>query len=699
MKKLFLSICFSGAVLYAGAAVARTIAFDNLEEAKSFQQQQTKLPPAEEKLPNPYDPKQVDDFIIDRLQNVTLDILDDKDDPNKSSSMNMQQSDEYIARMQEENKSFFEKIYDRAMKRISEPGSNSRSDQAGSGVRYIELKKDEIKKFNMPDFPVLNVELPNGQKTMVPAREHIPYLSAQIDILPSGLVNIHDTVIVVANGQKLKNGLSRVIPKEIMDRSGKTHKIELNLVNVTINDREIPHHIIEQSDSYVIVPDDDYEMTPGVYSYDFNYLVDRQLTENGDYKDFYWDVTGSRWNLIIGKAVASIRIPGFLPPARQDALLGYTDILTPAGVVTDRDDIHNTVGFVTTSPMFIAEGMHLLISIPQENFEAIPLSRRFIWFLNDYGDILFSLLGLAAIMISYYLSWKYISRGAQSKNANIKKSAALIRYLAIGIYDKVSFAAFLLELYRKNIIDIQHSDKDILLVKRTDNLASLDKYEKKALSELFPNKEAVLNASSANLLKVKRAASIIQKQTVSKMKQLALKLNFGYLLFSSGMLLLTITAASLLHVNSLQAFEVLFAGAITTAFYLWVLRTKFRSKLLGYAGKITAVIFILLSILIMSVYVHLLTAVLLFVMIYGIFVYTMIFAKRSGLIKANVKDAQNYRDYLIRNAQTISLGRDFLNQQAYILALDTSDHFPSAPNIKDYYKLDLIREMLDELKF
>ena len=149
---------------------------------------------------------------------------------------------------------------------------------------------------------------------------------------------------------------------------------------------------------------------------------------------------------------------------------------------------------------------------------------------------------------------------------------------------------------------------------------------------------------------------------------------------------------ALLNINSGQAFAVLTACTVTIAFYLWVLKTKFKYRWLGFLGKVFAVIIIAFSVLVMSAYLHLVSAVMILAAVYVIFAYTSVFAKRSGLIKSNVKDAQQYREYLIRNAETIKLGRDFLNQQANILALDTAEFFEPAPAIKDYYKLDLMTE-------
>ena len=119
------------------------------------------------------------------------------------------------------------KVYDNAINRISSGQAQPRSDARNSGTKYIELKKDDMQQFQAPEFPVVNVELPTGDKTLVPAQEHIPYLSSQIEILPSGLASINDTIVVVAGGKKLKNGLARIIPKISTSREGVANKINV----------------------------------------------------------------------------------------------------------------------------------------------------------------------------------------------------------------------------------------------------------------------------------------------------------------------------------------------------------------------------------------------------------------------------------------------------------------------------------------
>lgn len=79
--------------------------------------------------------------------------------------------------------------------------------------------------------------------------------------------------------------------------------------------------------------------------------------------------------------------------------------------------------------------------------------------LEDYGDILVATVGLLSILISYYLSWKYIAKNNLKNSNSFKRGAPLMRYLAMGVFDKISFAAFLLELYRKTSLTFSAATK------------------------------------------------------------------------------------------------------------------------------------------------------------------------------------------------------------------------------------------------
>lgn len=697
MKKLFLAICFSAAVLFPAArADAKATELNNpieLEQRKQMIPETATQSVEDDSIPDAKDPEAVDKFLKERLTKVVITQVSDAD-----NSINIQRSSEYINQMNEENKPTFQKIYDEAIRRISNNGQHPREDIAGKSSRHYsntdnQQKKDWKEKL---DFAVVNIDLPTGERIIAPAMEHIPYLFSRIEILPTGMVSISETITVVANGEKLKHGLARVIPRYSVSRANTINKIDVSLISVDINGQEIPHKLEAADNKIYIIPVQEYVLNPGVYTYTFNYVIDRQLWEYENFKEFYWDVSGSSWNLVIARAGASVKLPGQSAAISQTALLGYTDTLSGNNIISVKSKApDNILGFASKRPLFIGEGMHILAAMPLADFIAPDFNKRLTWFIDDYGNLLFSIFGLLAVLISYYLSWKHLEK--DEKKYSIRKTAATMRYLAKGYFDKTAFGAFLLEMFRKNIIDIQKSGNDILLIKRTDNLATLTRLEKKAVNALFTDHEAVLAVNDGNLLKLKRAYKFIEKDTERRLKSFMLKLNLSYLAFSIGMLLMVILAISALSINILQTAVILISCCITLAFYIWILNAKIKNKILRWISKIFAVFIILFTMLIMSIYIHPFSVLIIAAMIYAIFAYTIIFAKRNGLIRNNVKEAQEYKNYLLRNAESISLGRDFLSQQANIFAFEVTDKFPEAQNIKDYYRLDAIADVIKKL--
>ena len=694
MKKLFPAICFS-LLFPIFSATAATTEISSVDELRAREAQAPKdaEPIIDPRIPTGENKAEMDAFIKERLKTVVITKLDENEDLDNMKSIDVQHSAEYINMLKESKKSTFEKIYDNAMKRISGteekvPGDiNEPYDDVYYYINDKPSVEEQKKEWAAPDFPVVNVELPNGTQTLVPAREHIPYLFSKIEILPTGVIGINETITVIANGEKLKNGLSRAISKYSTSRIGVRNKIDLTLLSVTVNGQEVPYKAEEAGDTILLTPKEEYTLAPGIYTYNFAYLVDRQLWYYDDFNEFYWDVTGSSWNLVVSNAGASVSLPGTSPALSQNILLGYPGRLTTDGAfVTKGAD--NTLGFAAQVPLFIGEGMHLIVSLPKTDLLPPDFGKRFSWFIDDYGDILFALAGLAAILISYIISWRYISAGHSRLKTGMRRTAPMLRYLINGTFDNMSFASWLLELFRKNIIDIQKTDDSVMLIKKTDDLKSLEHRERKAIVALFPGKDTVVRADKPNLLKFKRAFKLIEKITLNRFKNLSLKLSAGYLFFSIGMLLLSEAAVAMLAVSFGQIFAIELACSITLAFYIWILKLNFRSVLFRWISKVFALLIIVFTLMVLSVYIHPVSALLLLAMIYIIFAYTGIFAKRSGLMKNNIKDALSFRDYLIDNAQALSLGRDFAAQQANIFALDISDKYPLKDNYRDVYRLD-----------
>lgn len=128
----------------------------------------------------------------------------------------------------EKEKGTFQKIYEEAMQRATagEQYQGQREDLAAISADMADTREQQQQEWDVPDFPVINALLPpDNRREVVPAREHIPYLMTNIEILSNGMTKFNETVVVVANGNKLRHGLTKALPKYIYSRENKPQKL------------------------------------------------------------------------------------------------------------------------------------------------------------------------------------------------------------------------------------------------------------------------------------------------------------------------------------------------------------------------------------------------------------------------------------------------------------------------------------------
>jgi len=683
MRKLFFAIYF---IIFATSAFA---ASRPLRDQIELQQKQNTPAPRplsiEEDVNIPKNPEDFIEYMSERARTVPSMTLEQLD---QTSAMNTQWSSEYIAN-QTKSKTTFDQIYEQAVERL-----NSVTQSQPRDILFYTPKEtgtQQRQEWQNIDFPVIKVAMPNGENVLAPAKEHIPYLLSRIEILPNGMVHITEIVNVVANGEKLKYGLTKALPKYSTSRTGIRNRTLPYLNGVKINGKEVDYHIQDAYDRYLITPVQQFEFSPGIYTYEFDYILDRKLWYYDQFNEFYWDVTGSFWNLVVARAVATVRLPVNNSPLGQTLMLGYPpNNLTNLNTKITRDPVTNTLGFAATTPLFAGEGMHLIVSIPKGGFIEPDFNKKLEWFLEDYGDILFSFAAFMAILIAYLISWRYIETNANKEKASVARTPALLRMLVRGLFDKVSFGAFVLDLYAKNIIDIQEENGSVLLIKKSDNLSRLAVGERKAMQALFGKQDAVLRANALNSLKFKRASQIMEKDTLRRLRMLSAKLIAGYIALSSVMLLLAEAIIAYLHVNSAEIFAVLLSTTCGIAFYMWAFQKNFAKRWLRITAKVLAVMMLLSALFTLSFFVHIMSALLIMASVALILIYSKLFMRRNGLIKNNIEEAKKYAHYLEDNAQKIILGQEFKKLQPYIYALDAVKEYPSDTS---GYKINLMQQI------
>ncbi len=712
MRKLFLAICFT-LCLDPEVAFSAIRSVSNLVEAQKDAGSENPLQRSQELMEEKQyfrnmNQEQMREYLKDRLFHVVTTELEKTDGLGGDGAISVQKSALQEEIEAQNKKSIFEKIYDKAMNNlinITEPrpaakiytdDSNMRP-QAAEEAERMQMQQAALRQAWLnSNVEMIDVELPPfNQKTLVPAQEHIPYLFSRIELLPDGLVKITDTITVVANGEKLKDSIQRAFPKFVFDREGKRQKVDFNLLGVSINGNPVDYKLTDRNNYVFMEPSQKLELVPGVYEYQFDYTIDNQIFSYDEFDEFYWNLTGSVWNLIISRAGAAIILPPNTKTLGQTSLSGYNGYWRE-DMVTITQEQDNVLGFVSKSPLFIGQAMEMIVSIPKGAVSNISWSKKFLRLINAYGDVIFSAFGLAAIFLSYMVSWNYIRKNKNMPTKGIYKDAALARYLAKGVIDKKTFGAFLLDLYRKNIIDIEENDNNILLVKKTDNLASLSKAEKKAVHLLFGSEESILNINSYAKLKMNKVAELVKNDVSKKVKLLNFKINIGYLLFSIGMLLFTEAAISYLNYDFLYNFVFLTLTTLMLVFCLWLFQQKFAPAWKNKLARVSSIFLAMVTAFIMLAVVNLTTIILIAVTLLVIQEYSKLYAQRDGLLAAYVTEVQNYAHLLKNKVEAISLGKDFVKNQPIIFALDCEDEYSESEHNKNVYKLNVISKLLEK---
>lgn len=686
MKKLFLAICFS--LIVSGTANA---GIKEILDMKMVPQPKPQQISQEPPRPKEMTADELANMLKERLDKVVI------QDPSqvKNNTIFVEPSDEAKEARKNKEKGFFEKIYDNAMQRAtsdSVPQRNDINTQAQSAETIAQQRRD----WAVPDFPVINVMLPpDNTSELVPAKEHIPYFMSEIQILTNGMIKFDETIVVIANGDKLRSGLSKPLPRVIKDKNGQEHLLEYSILNVSANGQDLKYRIIEQNGMRMLIPEEDYFLQPGVYTYKLSYIVDNALLDYKDFREFYWNITGSSWNLVISKIAAKITYPAGFPVLRTNVYVGYPDNLNSTDVLLV-DEASDTLGYALTRPLFIGEGFHIVMSLPEESITPLGGVDKMFKLISDNGDILFSLLALLAILISFMVSWRYIRKNKGITRMNLRKNGVMVRYLDKNRFDLTSLGCFVLELFKKNIIDIQRSEQTILLIKKTDTLNSLSSNEQKALKQLFGS-DAVLNAGRQNLLKFKRAAKYIEKDIKSRLRNYILKMNAGYLFFSIAMLLFAEISISALY-GSFSTFGYMILATLGMLAGCLIFNYKSPKSWLNVIWKIAGFILAIISTLMMSGIIAPLAAFLILCAVIIINIYMDIYSRRTGLLQIQINEARNLRLQLLQQREHLMIGKGIVSQQEYILALGLCDELKPTDDTNEYCKLDTVTALLDSFK-
>jgi hypothetical protein len=512
---------------------------------------------------------------------------------------------------------------------------------------------------------------------MAPAEEHIAYFLTTLDIEATGLVNVTEEIIFVSNNESFPQGFFRILPKYSYSRNNNKRRYDITLKSVTINDEEYPYKITEIGNYLYIEPKKPLNLPTGIYTYKFNYLVDRAVWYYKNFVELYWDITGKTIINVVGSANALVTLP-----TGKEFMAQYAIASTGAGLDPKRVTItslsQNALGFADTEALAVGDDVHINITLDKDTLITPSFTKKYFWFIQDYGALLFALLALLAIIGAYHISLKQIRQNKDKTKATIKRTPALFRLINSNVYDVRSLISEIADLMSKNIITLTENNAVPVFIKKTDNLKKLPKAAQKLMKILFPGAETSLPATELSKLRLKRAYSYLKKQVYGELTLYKLKLNSLYILSSMLMLLFGIIATAIISINPWHTFWIISICSILMSPFIFIMGIKFKRKVFNIIAKLFSAIVILFIAGWMTIYTSKIYAVLIIISIAYIISYSRAFSRRSGLLRNKIKETEEYKSYLQKNPELTINARDFQTKIPYIYAFELENKYKTA---------------------
>ncbi len=333
------------------------------------------------------------------------------------------------------------------------------------------------------------------------AQERITAFNTLVEVEKSGALVITETISVVAEGDQIKRGIFRELPR-YYKFMGVTLENDYEFISVKRNNIAENRAIIKQDNAVNLrIGHPSYFLENGGHTYEIKYRIPEQVRRhrddsNGvDRDEVYWNATGTYWDFPIGVASATLIFP---EGSEVIDTSGYTGRFGSRDKNYTVDVSGNRVKFITSQQLGVREGLSVSASIKPGIIAPMSEDRKqeLNWIRN--GGV--TLLGLGGLtLFLYYISmWRRVGRDPIKPPVFPRYepptgySAAAVHHIHFKGFRKMdALTATLMSLSMKDVLDIHAAKKKTTLQSMLANrdTAGLHRDERKLLDLLFGDKD------------------------------------------------------------------------------------------------------------------------------------------------------------------------------------------------------------------
>jgi uncharacterized membrane protein YgcG len=242
----------------------------------------------------------------------------------------------------------------------------------------------------------------------VVAEEYIRSYHSEIAVAESGELTVSETISVNAEGDRIRRGIFRDFPLTMQDESGRTVRVDFEMVSVTRDGEDEPWHTEPVTGGIRIYAGSaDVLLDDGEHTYVFTYKTSRQIRYFDDHDELYWNVTGNGWQFRIARASARVTLPDEAQVVKVAAFTGPVGSTDQNSRMSANGD---TATFATTRPLAVQEGLTIVVGIPKSAVAPPSAEQQRAWWWRDHMAAILGLGGLVLVGLYYGRNWTKVGR-------------------------------------------------------------------------------------------------------------------------------------------------------------------------------------------------------------------------------------------------------------------------------------------------
>ncbi|RMD87986.1 MAG: DUF2207 domain-containing protein, partial [Alphaproteobacteria bacterium] len=302
------------------------------------------------------------------------------------------------------------------------------------------------------------------------AREAITDYQSEISVLPSGVLDVRETITVRAEGNAIRHGIYRDF--QTVYRDGRsTSRVGFRVLEVRLDGAPVPYRLLNAGlGKRLLIGDPDRFVSAGRHRYEIHFTSDRQIKFFAERDELLYQPIAYGWGFPIERARVSLMLPGGVQAqgikvsaGARGAGEGGANVSQPSpGVVL----------FTRDTPLAPGEGMTIAVTWPRGAVVRPTWLDELRYFLADNKSLVIAIVGFLLVLGYYLWAWWRVGRDP-AKGTIIAQydppdgfSPAAVRYVLREGWDDTAFAATIVSLAVKRALEIIEDEEDVFRLRR-----------------------------------------------------------------------------------------------------------------------------------------------------------------------------------------------------------------------------------------